>query len=40
MLSCYLFVELEKERSHGYSDIAARFADSQSHTWNNDTSNR
>ena len=40
MLSCHSFVELEKEHSHGYSDIAARFADSQRHTWNNDTCNR
>lgn len=40
ILSRYLFVKLEKERSHEYSDIATRFANSQSHTWNNDTSNR
>ncbi len=39
MLSCPSFVKPEKERSHGCSDIPAKFADSQSHTWNNDTCN-
>lgn len=40
MLSYHSSVELEKEYSRGYSDIAARFADSERRTWNNDTYNR
>ena len=39
MLSCHSFVEIDKERSHVYSDIAARFADSQSHTVNDNNCN-
>ena len=40
MLSCQSSVELKKKHSRSYSDVAARFADSKSHTWNNNILNR